>query len=50
MGTQANLSEELREKRKAQEDEVWLEFEDYMRSWDPSQIRRWTASQKRYGS
>ena len=35
VGTQ-EISEELREKREAQVDEVWLEFEDYTRSWDPA--------------
>ena len=30
------ITEELRGKRKIQEDDVWTEFEGYMRSWDPT--------------
>ena len=42
-------SEEQREERKAQEDEVWLEFEDCV-SRGILQKGKWTISNKRCGS
>ena len=39
------LLEEVRGKKKQQENELWLDFEDYMTSWDPAKKkkREWTS-------